>query len=61
MKFDRACPGSEFTGVVQDIDQNLLDLACLEIEEMIASATLKRSLMRRRVPAGLGTVSVAPG
>src|SRR6266849_5749513 len=37
VKFDGACPGCEFAGVVQYINKNLLDLAGLEIEGLIAS------------------------
>src|ERR1035437_9263615 len=37
MKFDGTGPGSELAGVVQYINENLLDLACFEIEGMIAT------------------------
>src|ERR1019366_8322732 len=35
-KLDGTCPGSELAGIVQDIDENLLDLARFKIEGMLA-------------------------
>src|SRR5260370_39821941 len=38
MKFDGSRPGSKFTGIVQNIDENLLYLAGFEIKKMIATS-----------------------
>jgi hypothetical protein len=40
MKLDGACPWSEFAGVVQYVNQNLLDLAGFEIKGQIAGAEI---------------------
>src|SRR5260370_40703037 len=37
MKFDGSRPGSKFTGIVQNIDENLLYLAGFEVKKMIAT------------------------
>ena len=36
-KFDGSGPGSELTGIVQDIDENLLDLSGFEVKKVLAT------------------------